>query len=352
MKKVLLIATTKLCEDGLTEILLRCADVVGEGQVGIALGEGYDPAIEEKLKKRAILYPMPSRKHSLPSYMKALSRLIKKEEYDTVHIHGNSATMAFDLLAAYFGGAKNRITHVHNCAKQPALKQITLGTVLNRLVTCPVACSKASGEQLYRGSFQVLTNGVACDSFAYSPEIREDMRKKLNVTDAFVIGHIGRFSPQKNQERLISIFAELLKKQSNALLLLCGDGENMDSCREMVKKFAIEDKVIFLGNVKDPQNYYQAMDVFVMPSLFEGLPLVGVEAQACGLPCVFSDTITKETQILPSCEFVSLNTDNERWVEAILNCKSSDRAVAHTLVEKAGFTNKTLNDQIRKLYGI
>ena len=352
MKRILLIATTRLCEDGLTEILLRCADVAGEGQVGIALGEGYDPAIEKKLQQKAILYPMPSRKHRLPSYMVSLSRLIANEQYETVHIHGNSATMAFDLLAAYLGGAKNRITHVHNCAKQPVLKQLTLGTVLNRLVTCPVACSEASGKQLYRGSFRVLTNGVACDSFAFSPLVREKMRSELGIENAFVIGHIGRFSPQKNQAKLIDIFAEILKKRPDAVLLLCGEGENMESCKEKVKKMEIDEKVLFLGNVKEPQNYYQAMDVFVMPSLFEGLPLVGVEAQASGLPCVFSDTITKETQILPSCTFLPLNANNNIWSEVIVSCKASDREKAHHLVEKAGFSNNKLNEQIKDLYMI
>lgn len=351
MKKILLVATTRLCMDGLTEILLCCAKAAQGRQIGIALGEGYTPELEAKLQQAALLHPLPSRKRSLPSYIMALRRLIADEQYDTVYIHGNSATMAFDLLAAYWGGAKTRITHVHNCAKQPLLKQLTLGTLLNWLVTCPVACSETAGKQLYRKPFRVLKNGVDCSRFAFSTKIRETMRKELKLEDAFVVGHIGRFSLQKNQERLICIFAELLNKHPNTVLLLCGEGEDKDSCKKKAKELAIDDKVLFLGNVKDPQNYYQAMDVFVLPSLFEGLPLVGVEAQASGLPCVFSNAITKETQILPSCTFLPLNAGNDIWAETILNCKPSDRAEAHNLVEEAGFTSETLNEQIADLLG-
>lgn len=351
MKKILLVATTRLCMDGLTEILLCCAEAAQGCQIGIALGEGYAPELEAKLRQAAVLYPMPSRKRSLPSYIMALRRLIADEEYDTVYIHGNSATMAFDLLAAYWGGARTRITHVHNCARQPMLKQLTLGTLLNWLVTCPVACSEAAGKQLYRKPFRVLKNGVDCSCFAFSSVTRETVRKELKLEDAFVVGHIGRFSLQKNQERLICIFAEILNKCPNAVLLLCGEGEKKDFCKRKAKELAIDDKVLFLGNVKDPQNYYQAMDVFVLPSLFEGLPLVGVEAQASGLPCVFSNTITKETQILPSCTFLPLNADNNIWAEAILHCRPVDRTEAHSLVEEAGFTSETLDQQIADLLG-
>lgn len=161
MKKVLLIATTRLTMDGLTEILLRVARIAArEYLVGFALGEGCSADIQPQLEAIGSVYQLPSRKKKLPCYMAALAALVKKKGYEVVHIHGNSATMAFDLLAVWAGGAIVRITHCHNCAHQPALKQATLGRLLNRLVTDPVACSRAAGEMLYTRPFRVLVNGI------------------------------------------------------------------------------------------------------------------------------------------------------------------------------------------------
>ena len=258
--------------------------------------------------------------------------------------------MAFDLLAAFLGGATVRITHVHNCAPQPLLKQKTLGVLLNRLVTRPVACSEAAGKMLYTRPFTVLTNGVDCKRFSFSPEIRAAIRNELHISDAFVVGHIGRFSPQKNHRRLLRIFASLLQLRPSAVLLLCGEGEDMAGCREEAAKLDIADSVLFLGKVEQPQNYYQAMDVFVLPSLFEGLPLVGVEAQCAGLPCVFSDAITKETGILPNCVFLPLEAPDASWADAIVNGRVPDRASAAELVAKAGYTEQALREQIQELY--
>lgn len=350
MRKILLIATTRLCKDGLTEILLRIAKTLQKDETRVALAEGCDPSVEAELRQWGRLHVLPSRKKNLPSYLLSLRNLIAREGYEVVHIHGNSATMAFDLLAACLGGASVRITHVHNCAPQPLLKQKTLGVLLNRLVTRPVACSEAAGKMLYTRPFTVLTNGIDCQRFSFSPEIRAAVRNELHISDAFVVGHIGRFSPQKNHRRLLRIFASLLQLRPNAVLLLCGEGEDLAGCREEAAKLNIADSVLFLGKVEQPQNYYQAMDVFVLPSLFEGLPLVGVEAQCAGLPCVFSDAITKETGILPNCVFLPLEAPDASWADAIVNSRVPDRASAAELVAKAGYTEQALQKQIRELY--
>ena len=351
MKKTLLIATTRLCKDGLTEIVLRILKTNTDGQIGIALAEGCDAAVEGELRKWSRLYFLPSRRKRLPCYLLALRSLIAKEQFEAVHIHGNSATMAFDLLAAFLGGASVRITHVHNCAPQPLLKQKTLGVLLNRLVTCPVACSEASGRMLYTKPFIILTNGVDCHRFCFSPELRTAIREELGIHDSFVVGHIGRFSPQKNHRRLIRIFSALLRLRPDSVLLLCGEGEDLDACKQEADGLGIAGKVLFLGKVEQPQNYYQAMDVFVLPSLFEGLPLVGVEAQASGLPCVFSDTITKEAGILPECVFVPLDASDEVWADTILNIQTPERSGAALQIAQAGYTEQALREQITKLYG-
>lgn len=351
MKKVLLIATTRLSMDGLTEILLRVARIAArEYSVGFALGEGCSTDIQPQLEAIGSVYELPSRKKQLPFYMAALASLVKKKGYEVVHIHGNSATMAFDLLAAWAGGATVRITHCHNCAYQPALKQVTLGKLLNRLVTDPVACSRAAGEMLYTRPFRVLVNGIDCERFSFVPSVREQMRQKLGLQDCFVVGHIGRFSQQKNHIRLLHIFKAILQQKPQARLLLCGQGENFEQSQQEADVLGIAGEVLFCGNVKRPEDYLQAMDVFVLPSLFEGLPIVGVEAQASGLPCIFADTITQEVKILPQTQFLALTQPDEVWAECIVQTKPMERSLAGHRVESAGFAEENLDRQVCALY--
>ena len=353
MKKVLLIATTRLSMDGLTEILLRVARIAArEYSVGFALGEGCSTDIQPQLEAIGSVYELPSRKKQLPFYMVALASLVKKKGYEVVHIHGNSATMAFDLLAAWAGGATVRITHCHNCAYQSALKQATLGKLLNRLVTDPVACSRAAGEMLYTRPFRVLVNGIDCERFSFVPSVRVQMRQKLGLQDCFVVGHIGRFSQQKNHTRLLHIFKAVLQQKPQARLLLCGRGENFEQSQQEADALGITGEVLFCGNVKRPEDYLQAMDVFVLPSLFEGLPIVGVEAQASGLPCIFADTITQEVKILPQTQFLALTQPDEVWAECIVQTKPMERSLAGHRVESAGFAEENLDRQVCALYGM
>ena len=350
---VLFVATTHLCVDGLTEVLVKVAQIVAQVHpIGFALGEGCAPEVETHLRQIGIVYHLPSRKGQLPVYLWRLASLIRCENYRVVHIHGNSATMAFDLLAAWAGGAQTRITHCHNCAHQPFLKQATLGKLLNRLVTDPVACSRAAGEMLYTRPFRVLVNGIDCERFSFVPSVREQMQQKLGLQDCFVIGHIGRFSQQKNHTRLLHIFKAVLQQKPQARLLLCGQGENFERSQQEAEALGIAESVLFCGNVKRPEDYLQAMDVFVLPSLFEGLPIVGVEAQASGLPCIFADTITREVKILPQTQFLSLSQPDEVWAECIVQMKPIERSLAGHRVESAGFAEENLDRQVCALYGM
>lgn len=348
---VLVIATSALCVDGLTEVLTNVARITARAyHVSFALGEGCTAAVLDQLQQIGKVYRLPSRKKSLPLYMVRLTSLIRSGPYSIIHIHGNSATMAFDLLAAWVGGAKVRIAHCHNCAQQPALKQATLGRLLNRLVTDPVACSRAAGEMLYTKPYRILVNGIDCERFSFSSSVRKKMRSALGLQGKFVVGHIGRFSLQKNHLRLLHIFIAILDKQPDARLLLCGTGENLGQIQEEASRLGITENILFCGNVNDPEDYLQAMDVFILPSLFEGLPIVGIEAQACGLPCIFSDTITREAAVLPETSFVSLAASDAEWAEQALHIRTPDRAMAAHRVESAGYSNENLLQQVCALY--
>lgn len=353
-KKVLVVATTAIGRDGLTAVLERTAQAAAENcDVSFALAETPEPDAEKQLKKMGAVYRLPSRKRKLPVYLLRLVQLLKTGHYDIVHIHGNSATMAFDLWAAKRARVPVRITHTHNAAPQTALKQKILQGYLNSSVTAPAACSRKAGELLYTKPFAVITNGINCERFRFSPDARQAVRGRLNLPEkALVVGHIGRFEPQKNQSRLIRIFECLRQKRTDAYLLLCGEGADLESCKRLVRELSLQDAVLFERPTDHPEELYSAMDAFVMPSLFEGLPLVGVEAQASGLPCVLSDTITRETRILDHVRFLSLSAADEEWADAILSIPCPDRKHAADEVLKAGFDQDTVRKQIRELYGL
>ena len=348
---ILVVATTRLCNDGLTAMLIRCAEAAAEvHKVDFALGESAETEIFAELKKIGDVYDLSSRKYGLTGYMKRLTNTVRQGAYEAVHIHGNSATMAFDLLAAKKGGARIRITHGHNCAKQPLIKQKTLGVLLNRLVTKPASCSMEAGKMLYNKEFAVIPNGIDCERFRFIPEKREKKRKELGLDECFVIGHLGRFTAQKNQGRLIRIFQSVKERNSEARLILIGEGEDRERCQQATRKLGIADDVMFVGQTKQPEDYYAAMDVLVMPSLFEGLPLAGVESQANGLSCVFSETITREADITGENYFVSLEAEDAVWAEIILKAKAGDRENAAALVRERGYDAEMIKEQVLKLY--
>ena len=221
---------------------------------------------------------------------------------------------------------KHIIIHSHNSNTPSGLLRKLLNA-LNKpflhLGTDFFACSKLAGEWLFGKNFlkkhelKIINNAVDIDKYKFNAQTRENIRNELECREKFVIGHVGRFCYQKNHDFLINVFYEVQKEDKDMILLLIGEGELKEEIQEKVKKLNIQDNVIFLGTTNKVQNYLQAMDLFVLPSRFEGLPVVGIEAQASGTKCLFSNNITKETKIVDNTEFLDLNV--QEWKNAILN---------------------------------
>ena len=232
------------------------------------------------------------------------------------------------MFLAWKCGIKIRINHSHMAEKPEGLKnKIYYGLRLyfgKLFSTDYFACGRDAGIYLFgkksvdSGKVIILPNAIDYGRFKYDVEKREDIRNKNNVNEStVVIGHVGRFFKQKNHEFLIDIFNEYHKRNSDSLLVLLGDGELMDTIKKKVSAMQLESAVRFLGNRSDVPDWYQMMDVFVMPSYYEGFPVVGVEAQAAGLLCLFADTITSEIKISPKAFFVSLDEGIENWANRI-----------------------------------
>ncbi|UZT83419.1 glycosyltransferase [Caproicibacterium sp. BJN0003] len=167
--------------------------------------------------------------------------------------------------------------------------------------------------------FHIITNAIESEKFAFNQTIRDEERTNLGISDYFVVGHVGRFYFQKNQEFLVRIFQEIHKRVPKSVLILVGQGEDEEKIHEQVEKLGLKGAVKFLGVCTNMERLYQAMDIFVLPSHFEGLPLVLLEAQANGLPCYVSDCISKEAQVTSSCQYLSLDLPAEKWADKIMS---------------------------------
>lgn len=280
----------------------------------------------EKLGGKVILIP-PYQK--VFKYHNKLKKILKEGHYKIVHSHINTLSV-FSLFAAKCAGVPVRIAHSHSTTNKKEKKKNLLKQVLRPFsklfATDYMCCSELAGRWLFgdkeydKGNVYLLNNAIDLDKFKYNETLRKKKRKELGIKDdTLVIGHIGRFVAQKNHGYLIDIFNEIHKKNNNSVLLLAGQGPLMEEIKNKVKSLKLEKNVKFLGQRNDANELYQAFDVFLLPSLYEGLPVVGVEAQATGLLCELSNDMTKETKVLNITKFMSLNNTPEEWADNILD---------------------------------
>lgn len=288
-------------------------------------------------------------------FMWDIYKVIKRHHYRIVHSNMNTLS-AFSLFAAWAAGAPVRILHNHSTSSPGETKRNIMKFMLRPFArlfaTHYFACSRLAGEWMYgrkmmdSGKVKIVNNALDLKKYAFNSRKREMLRKELGFTDEFVIGHVGRFMFQKNHEFLIDVFVKAYKKNPHMVLLLIGDGPLRSAMEEKVKKLGLTDHVNFLGLRNDVQNLYNVMDIFVLPSHYEGLPVVGVEAQANGLPCLFSTKVTKETHLTHSAQFLDLSTGASKWAERIVSMKYKRNEEVGEELRQAGFE---INKEARNL---
>lgn len=280
----------------------------------------YDDEIESlggKIYYAPRLYPQ-----NYPKYFKWMKQFFSEHpEYKIIHSHIDAMSY-LPLKAAKKANIPIRIAHSHNTAIDRDFKYL-LKTYfrfkLPKVANYYCACGKEAGEFLFPGKeYMYVPNAIEIDRFLFNENVRMKKRRELGIKDEIVIGHIGRMSYQKNHKYLIDVFAEILKKKNDSILLLIGVGEKLDDIKKYVEKLGLSEQVRFLGNRADVDELYQAMDVFVMPSLFEGLPVVGVEAQFSGLSCIFSDQVPEEVNFTNKSMFISLNEKKDIWADKVI----------------------------------
>lgn len=289
-------------------------------------------------------------------------RFFKQHKYRMVYADTENSLRAIHLLMAKIAGIKIRVVHSHNTGLQTQNKYSkALAKLIKNLfmlsATDYFACSDAAAEWLFpkkiykQKSYSLVKNGVDLEYFQYNNVTRNEIRKNLGFNkDDIVIGHVGRFMPQKNHKLLLNIFSALYSVNKNVKLLLVGSGPLENQIHEQVRQQNLQERVTFAGTTQNICPYYQAMDVFLMPSLFEGLPITGIEAQANGLPCVFSDSITHELKITDLVTYVPLSAAPEKWAEIVLSEYKKGRRDCSKQIITNGYSIMDTVANLRKFY--
>lgn len=290
------------------------------------------------------------------TYRKQLKEFFRQHpEYRIVHVHQDCLS-AVALQCAMEAGVPVRIGHSHNANQSLDLKYLVKLYYMKKIphyATKLFACSEKAGEWMFSGAnFQVLNNAISVSSYVFSPEQRQLVRESLNLEKSHIlVGHVGQFRPQKNHSFLVETFFYFQKKNPEARLLLVGGGGEEPMIRKQVEQLGIEEKVIFAGVRTDVPQLLQAMDVFVFPSLFEGLGISAIEAQASGLPCLISDAVPDECIMTDGLvEKLPLSESAEKWAEKIELLRHIPRKDRGSEIRNAGYDITTEAKKLEQLY--
>lgn len=312
----------------------------------------YDDEIESlggRLYHAPRLYPQ-----NYPAYFAYMKKFFKEHpEYEIMHSHIDAMSY-LPLLAGKKAGVPIRIAHSHSTDIDKDIKYVLKQYYrmhITSVANTYLACGESAGQFLFGDEkFEVIPNAVEAEKFYFDAKKREIKRKELGIVDEFVVGHVGRISYPKNHGFLIDIFNEIYKKESDTILVLIGVGEKEKKVRKKVNDLGLEDRVRFLGNRNDVSELYQAMDAFVLPSYFEGVPVVGVEAQFADLPCFFSDKIPQEVKFNEKSQFIGLNVSAKEWAQRILEARENERSANRGDIVNSHYNIKLAHNVLRDYY--
>lgn len=288
-------------------------------------------------------------------------KVCKENNVKILHLNGGAPMGLFTILAAKAGGVQYVTFHSHNGGTKSKSRLVRmlnaackpfLPLVVDEFWACSdLAASFSFPKNIAQQKrYCFIPNAIKLKEYEYNEEVRKCVREELELTNKFVVGHAGRFDYQKNHTFLIDIFKVLHDKEPTAVLILFGVGELQESIREKVRSLNLEDCVRFYGASDKMSRMYQAMDVFLMPSKFEGLPVTGIEAEAAALPIVFSDVITRDVEITDNVCYVSLKESADVWAETVLKYKGIKRVNQIDKLKNAGFDMPTVVERFQSYY--
>lgn len=361
MKYILQIAA-KLYIGGAEKVardIALCADPEKYEFHYVVFGDEVGTYEHQLLEKGCKVFHLAEPSDSYHNYIKALMALMRQYRYHAVHVH-TMFSSGWVMLAAKLYGIPVRVTHAHSAlddGKRP-LKSIYEAVMRFLILSCStdiVGCGIKAGQRLFgetawdkRGN--LILNGIDVAGFAYNAKKRETVRTQMRLGDRLVLGHAGHLAEVKNQSFLLDLMPLILEKKPNACLLLLGEGEDRLMLERKVLDLKLEDHVIMTGNVTNVADYLSAMDVFVFPSLYEGLPLSILEVQANGLYCVISDRVPEDVFLTDLIHPLSLEDPKEVWIEKILSAKRSQPQAYNDCLRDSDYAVETAMDKIYRIY--
>lgn len=317
---------------------------------------------DEILASGSKIFKVVSRhKNPLLHYWQWFNILLQnKGVYDVIVLNTNSLEYVFPLVLGKVFGIPVRVIHSHNSGfenKQGLARRLLVGMnkkLLAWSANLRFACSQFAGQWMFKDNpYYVIYNAIDIHKYDADLIVREETRNALGLHTELTLLHVGRFSYQKNHSFLLDIFKEVHRIQPDSVLLLVGDtteeSEFLTEVKRKIKAYGLENVVRLLGRRDDVNKIMQASDVLVMPSFFEGLTVVGIEAQASDLPLLLSDTVTKELGLLPSTQFISLEAGPTAWAEAIVNSKQHNRQSRYEELKAAGYDIGNETERVEKL---
>lgn len=323
--------------------------------------DGYNktPLDEEILDLGGRIIKLTPYEKSMYKNMSECRAAFEKNRYTIVHSHLNTLSV-FPLYAAYRAGVPVRIAHNHSTTSRGEFKRNLMKQALRpfskTFATHYAACGDYPARWLFgtktvrQGKVRLIKNAVDTSRFDHDTKAGRRIRKEFGLENRFIVGHVGRFVFPKNHEFIVRVFAEVYKKNPNAALILVGTGELETDVRRFVKELGIEQAVIFTGLRRDIPDFLNAFDVFFLPSRYEGLPVVGMEAQAVGLPCLMSDAVPPDTAVTPLVEFFPLTAAVGDWADKLLSYENHEKRTYSDLLRNSGFEIKQEAEKLCRWY--
>lgn len=304
---------------------------------------------------------IPNIKRDYFGYVRGFHKLLEEQQYDVVHVNMLSAANVVPLRLSRQAGVKKVVAHSHNASTPGIIRKIMHGMNRNKIgkyANVKLACGEKAAVFMFgeegkqREKVSILQNAIDVEKYLFSEKNRTKLRGELGWDRQFVIGHVGRFDIQKNHAAILEIFREVKKMDDTAVLCLIGDGELRPDIEEKIQKYKMTDAVYFAGVRDDVEKYLSAMDVFLLPSLFEGLPFVLVEAQANGLPCVVADTVSSEAFLTEDIVSLPLEEQYSSWAKKILQYKDWKRPDSRKTSERLKEAHFDISVEAKRLISL
>lgn len=321
----------------------------------------YQKEIKEFYDGEVSFYFIPKYKKNPVKCIRALWEFYNRygNQYDIIHLQTGAAS---EIFYVYPFAEKRRtmiVVHSHAGSGYHPFENAFARKFVNHIVDKRLACSKASAKWLFgkknERNTKIIINGIDSIRFQYTEEARVKIRKHYDIPqNSFVVGHVGRFSVEKNHSFIIEIFSKILKEDKCARLILVGDGEDEDEIRKVCREKELLSSIHFVGRQKRTERFYSAFDAFLMPSIYEGLPLVGIEAQASGLPCFFSDNIDLQVLVSDRAKMYPLKMGATEWAKMILENKYTDvdRKSYADIIRQKGYSIQNAVEELEKVYEV